>query len=78
MTCNIIKKTLLVSGLSALSGAAYAQDGWTFADEVLKVKVQKPEVSYILSRPDIAPAYDFELQESFLPRIEASVQEKPF
>jgi hypothetical protein len=46
--------------------------------EVLKVKVQKPEVSYVLAKPDLTPRYELELKESFLPRIEQSVNQKPF
>mgnify|MGYP003342654947 CR=1 FL=1 len=57
--------------------SAMAGDGLRF-EEVLKVKVQRPEVSYVLTKPDLTPRYELDLKESFLPRIEESVKEKPF
>lgn len=65
--------------LMAAPFAAHAQDGvLRFKEEVIRAKVQKPEVSYIFTRPDLTPRYELELKESFLPRIEQSVQNKPF
>ena len=53
---------------------------YNFKDKVdeLRVKVPKPEISYVLNRPDLNPKYEFDLQESFLPRIEESVEEQLF
>ena len=68
---------VLLMGLPLSAGA---ETVYSFKGKVddLRVTVPKPEISYVLSRPDLTPKYEFELQESFLPRIEASVEERPF
>jgi hypothetical protein len=72
-------KRILALVVLATPSLAYAEDVFRFDDpENIRVKVQKPEVSYVLNRPNVTPEYDFELKQSFLPRIEASVAEKPF
>ena len=73
-------KRLILAGLLMVPSLAFAGDGSVlrFKDEVLRVKVQKPEVSYVLTKPDLTPRYELELKESFLPRIEESVRGKPF
>lgn len=44
----------------------------------LDVKIPKPEVSYVLSAPDLMPHYEFELKESFLPNVQESIRLQPF
>lgn len=74
----MLKRVIFVVGLLAPSIAFAGEDVLRFKEEVLRVKVQKPEVSYVLTKPDLTPRYELELKESFLPRIEESVRGKPF
>lgn len=46
--------------------------------EKLQVKIQKPEVAIIMNKQHLTPKYDLELQQSFLPKVVESVEEKPF
>jgi hypothetical protein len=71
-------RLLACIALISLPVAAQAAEVLRFKEESIRAKVQKPEVGYIFSRPDLTPRYDLELRESFLPRIEQSVQGKPF
>ncbi len=71
-------RLLACLALIALPAVAQAAEVLRFKEENIRAKVQKPEVAYIYSRPDLTPRYDLELRESFLPRIEQSVQGKPF
>ena len=77
------KVAILLLSLAAagmMSPSANAETVYNFKGKVdeLRVKVPKPEISYVLNRPDLTPKYEFELQESFLPRIEESVEAEPF
>ncbi len=78
---KIIPILLSVAGMALVSPSAQAAETvYSFKGKIdeLRVKVPKPEISYVLNRPDLTPKYEFELQESFLPRIEESVEAKPF
>jgi hypothetical protein len=46
--------------------------------ELRNVKIPKPEVAIIMNKQHLTPKYDLELKQSFLPRVVASVQTKPF
>lgn len=46
--------------------------------EKVQVKIQKPEVAIIMNKQNLTPKYDLELQQSFLPKVVESVEEKPF
>ena len=46
--------------------------------EVVNVTIQKPEIAIILTQQNLTPKYDLELKESFLPKVVASVDKKPF
>lgn len=46
--------------------------------EVVSVQIQKPEIAIILTKQNLTPKYDLELKESFLPKVVASVEKKPF
>lgn len=49
-----------------------------FDEEVIKGKVQKPEVSILITRQNLNDNYTLELKESFLPKIYESVEDQPF
>lgn len=67
----------LLAALLVSSKPAYAQ-GIVFTDQKVISKVQKPEVAFIFSRQNLAPKYDLELKESFLPKVVQAVETKPF
>jgi hypothetical protein len=46
--------------------------------ELKNVKIPKPEVAIIMNKQNLTPKYDLELKQSFLPKVVASVQTKPF
>ncbi|MSQ00512.1 MAG: hypothetical protein EXR71_01305 [Myxococcales bacterium] len=50
----------------------------TKGSDVLVVTIQRPEVAIIMNKQHLTPKYDLELQQSFLPKVVASVKEKPF
>ncbi|MBM4390145.1 MAG: hypothetical protein FJ090_03405 [Deltaproteobacteria bacterium] len=65
--------------LLLLASAALAESrGLKFGDEITRVKIQKPEVAYVLTQQNLRPRYDLALNESFLPKVVASVEKKPF
>ena len=51
--------------------------GIKLSDDV-RVKIQKPEVAIIMNKQNLTPKYDLELQQSFLPKVVESVEQKPF
>lgn len=74
-------KRVFAIAILLFPAAASAEDVYHFGDdkvEKLVVKIPKPEVAYVLSAPDLTPKYEFELKESFLPRIQESVESHPF
>ncbi len=65
--------------LLLLASAALAQSrGLKFGDEITRVKIQKPEIAIVMTQQNLAPRYDLELKESFLPKVVESVEKKPF
>ncbi|MBM4366938.1 MAG: hypothetical protein FJ102_12065 [Deltaproteobacteria bacterium] len=65
--------------LLLIVSAALAQSrGLKFGDEITKVKIQKPEIAIVMTQQNLAPRYDLELKESFLPKVVESVEKKPF
>lgn len=66
--------TLLVLVASAMAQSK----GLKFADEKTVVKIQKPEIAIVMTQQNLTPKYDLELKESFLPKVVASVEKKPF
>jgi len=54
-----------------------ANAGSKFTEKII-VKVQKPEVAIIMNKQNLTPKYDLALEQSFLPKVVESVQQKPF
>ena len=68
---------LVLLGTLALPGTAQARR-FVFEEEIIEGEVQKPEVTLTISRENLNKAYDFELKESFLPKIVEALQSSPF
>ncbi len=62
--------TFLLLAQSALAGVK--------GTETLIVTIQRPEVAIIMNKQHLTPKYDLELQQTFLPKVVASVKGKPF
>lgn len=60
-----------------LSGLLFAQ---TYIDEAIEIEgeIQLPSVQIFISRQNLNSDYELELEESFLPKIVESVEQKPF
>jgi len=73
-------KYVLVAVLGlGLTPAAHAQQGgFRFEEQVVKGKIQKPEIQIYITKQNLSPKYQLELKESFLPKIEAAIKAKPF
>lgn len=59
------------------AGTALAQS-MQFEEQVIVGDVLKPEVTVIISRENLNKSYDLEFEESFLHKIEQSVERAPF
>lgn len=70
----------MITTLLLLAGSAMAQSKTIkfTSGEVVNVTIQKPEIAIILTKQNLTPKYDLELKESFLPKVVASVEKKPF
>lgn len=71
----------------ALPSMAIAQDAPAPSEDTLVIedggfviegKVQKPEVVVVINRQTLADEFDLSLDESFLPRVVAALDEDPF
>ena len=51
---------------------------FVFEEEIIEGEVQKPEVTVVISRENLNKAYQFELKESFLPKIVEALEHPPF
>jgi hypothetical protein len=73
---------MLLAALSAVvlmaPGSAAAQQGFSFKEEKLVAKIQKPEIQILITKQNLNPKYDLDLRESFLPKIVDSIDAKPF
>ncbi len=49
-----------------------------FEEAVVEGEVQKPEIAVFITRQNLSKAYNFELKESFLPKILDVVKHPPF
>lgn len=70
----------MITTLLLLISSAFAQTKTIkfSTGEVVNVAIQKPEIAIILTKQNLTPKYDLELKESFLPKVVASVEKKPF
>lgn len=77
---HICSAALLALGAtSLLASAAVAQTRVTmFEAEEIVGEVQLPSVQIFVTRQNLNSDYDLELEESFVPKIIESVEERPF
>ncbi len=52
--------------------------GLKLGGEQIVGRIQRPEIQYILTKQDLTPKYEFELKESFVPRMIQSVNSRNF
>lgn len=68
-----------VGASAVLASAAVAQTRVTmFEAEEIVGEVQLPSVQIFVTRQNLNSDYDLELEESFVPKIIESVEERPF
>lgn len=61
------------------AGAAFGQNRrLVFEETVIEGKVQKPEITILITRQNLNTDYNLQLRESFIPKIVKSVEKKPF
>lgn len=72
------KLVLAVLAALAVLAPAPAHAGIRIAPEVIIARIQRPEITYILTKQDLTPQYEFELKESFVPRMIQSVNTRGF
>lgn len=79
MRRQIIAATLSILGAGLIASSAVAQSQVTmFEAEEIVGEVQLPSVQIFVTRQNLNTDYDLELEESFLPKIVESVEERPF
>ena len=77
MIKRVVVVLLALCSSLLLPGDAHARR-YVFEEEVIEGEVQKPEVTLTISRENLNKAYDFEIKESFLPKIIEVLEEAPF
>jgi hypothetical protein len=70
--------TFLLLGLLLPSVSYAGQKRLVFEEAVVEGEVQKPEIAVFITRQNLSKAYNFELKESFLPKILEVVKYPPF
>lgn len=71
-------KTILSVLCLGISSPAFAARFVFDEGEEIVGEIQKPEVELAIARANLNKAYDFELKESFLPKILEALREPPF
>ncbi|MBN2800129.1 MAG: hypothetical protein JXX28_13370 [Deltaproteobacteria bacterium] len=69
----ILPCVLMFAATPALAGRFVFEEG-----EEIVGEIQKPEVELAIARANLNKAYDFDLKESFLPKIIEALSEAPF
>ena len=59
----------LLLGLLLPSASYAGKKRMVFEEAVVEGEVQKPEIAVFITRQNLSKAYNFELKESFLPKI---------
>jgi hypothetical protein len=72
---NLRWSVLLVVAFAAPSSAAPRA---TYEEFVVVGEVLKPEITVVISRENLTKAYELRLDENFLEKIFATVQQEPF
>lgn len=72
--------SLAVVALAFWSSPAAAQQGkgLRFGETEIVGKIQKPEIQILITKQNLTPKYELQLNESFLPKVVESVEHKPF
>jgi hypothetical protein len=85
MGLGLLRRTLLSMALAgvllavALPGVAQQRKKIVISDEMeVEGQVQKPQVTYIVTRQDIEDEEQLKLSTSFIPKIVESVEKEPF
>lgn len=85
MGLGLLRRTLLTMALAgvllamALPGIAQQRKKIVISDEMeVEGQVQKPQVTYIVTRQDIEDEEQLKLSTSFIPKIVESVEKEPF
>jgi len=85
MGLGLLRRTLLglvltvVLAAVALPGLAQQRKKIVISDEMeVEGQVQKPQVTYIVTRQDIEDEEQLKLSTSFIPKIVESVEKEPF
>lgn len=69
---------VLLAGVLASPASADDSKVLKIKDTTIVGKIQKPEIAILITKQNLDPPYELQLQESFVPRILASVEQKPF
>ena len=85
MGLGLLRRTMLTLALAgvmlavALPGVAQQRKKIVISDEMeVEGQVQKPQVTYIVTRQDIEDEEQLKLSTSFIPKIVESVEKEPF
>lgn len=75
-----LRSALLVLLALVAAAPAHAQQtkGIRFGETEIVGKVQKPEIQILITKQNLTPKYELQLNESFLPKVVESVEHKPF
>lgn len=70
---------LATVAMAFAAAPALAQSrGLRFEESEIVGKIQKPEIQILITKQNLTPKYELQLEESFLPKVVESVQRKPF
>jgi hypothetical protein len=69
---------VLVSGAWSTAAGAEEPRVQRFAEQTVVGKIPKPEIQILITRQNLMPPYQLTLEESFLPKVVAAVEQKPF
>lgn len=85
MGFRLLRRTLIVMAFAVavlavtLPGLAQQRKKIVISDEMeVEGQVQKPQVTYIVTRQDIEDEEQLKLSTSFIPKIVESVEKEPF
>lgn len=69
---------LTVAAAFAAAPALAQSRGLRFEESEIVGKIQKPEIQILITKQNLTPKYELQLEESFLPKVVESVKRKPF
>ena len=76
----MIRRSILLGAILVVSATAMGGRLRFTVDEVDEItgKVQKPDVTVVITRENLNKSYELKLEESFIDRIIESVEHAPF